>query len=150
MTGLFALPGSPRPLRPHQERAIEALGRSIASGHRRPMLQAPTGFGKTLTAAHIIRRARDKGNRVILTVPALPLVDQTVEALEAEGIHCVGVVQANHPRTDREQPVPKPDAAIVLVDEAHMMFKFPIGRGFHSSDCRRRLRPAASASTMTT
>ena len=134
MTGLFALPGSPRPLRPHQERAIEALGRSIASGHRRPMLQAPTGIGKTLTAAHIIRRARDKGNRVILTVPALPLVDQTVEALEAEGIHCVGVVQANHPRTDREQPVQvcsaqtlarrqKPDAAIVLVDEAHMMFK---------------------------
>ena len=45
-----------RPLRPHQARAIEELRASLASGKRRPMLQAPTGFGKTLTAAHIIQR----------------------------------------------------------------------------------------------
>jgi DNA repair protein RadD len=49
-----------RPLRPHQARALEDLRGSIASGHRRPMLQAPTGFGKTLTAAHIIQCALDK------------------------------------------------------------------------------------------
>jgi hypothetical protein len=28
-----------RPLRPHQERALEALGGSLAAGKRRPMLQ---------------------------------------------------------------------------------------------------------------
>jgi hypothetical protein len=37
-----------RPLRPHQERAIAELRRSLASGHKRPMLQAPTGFARRL------------------------------------------------------------------------------------------------------
>jgi superfamily II DNA or RNA helicase len=67
-SALFSTQGALRPLRPHQERAPEALRRSLASGHRRPLLQAPTGFGKTLTAEHIIQRALDKGNRVIFTV----------------------------------------------------------------------------------
>jgi CRISPR associated protein Cas1/Type III restriction enzyme, res subunit len=74
-----------RPLRPHQVRALEALRGSLAAGNRRPMLQAPTGFGKTLTAAHIIQRALDKGKRVAFVVPALSLIDQTVAAFEAEG-----------------------------------------------------------------
>ena len=122
-----------RPLRPHQERAIEALRRSLASGHRRPILQAPTGFGKTLTAAHIIQRALDKGNRVIFTVPALAWLTR-LAAFAAEGIQCVGVMQGYHPATDAEQPVQvcsvqtlarrqKPDAAIVIIDEAHLAFK---------------------------
>ena len=34
-----------RELRPHQTRAIEMLRESLASGKRRPVLQAPTGFG---------------------------------------------------------------------------------------------------------
>jgi DNA repair protein RadD len=94
-----------RPLRLHQERALVSLRSSLASGHRRPMLQAPTGFGKTLTAAHIIQRALDKGKRVAFTVPAVSLVGQTVAALKAEGIHCVGVMQGIHELTDRDQPI---------------------------------------------
>jgi hypothetical protein len=78
--------GALRPLRPHQERALESLRASLTCGHRRPMLQAPTRFGKTLTAAHIIQRALDKGKRVAFIVPALSLIDQTVAALEAEGM----------------------------------------------------------------
>jgi DNA repair protein RadD len=123
-----------RPLRPHQERALKALRASLASGKRRPMLQAPTGFGKTLTAAHIIRRALDRRKRVAFAVPALSLIDQTVAAFEAEGIHCVGVMQGIHPRTDREQPVQvcsvqtvarrkRPEVDLVLVDEAHELHK---------------------------
>ena len=60
-----------RPLRPHQERALAALRASLTAGKRRPMLQAPTGFGKTLTAAHIIQRALDKGKRVATRVNTL-------------------------------------------------------------------------------
>ena len=123
-----------RPLRPHQERALELLRASLASGHHRPMLQAPTGFGKTLTAAHIIQRALDKGKRVAFTVPALSLIDQTVAAFEAEGIHCIGVMQGIHERTDRDQPVQvcsvqtlarrkRPDVDLVIVDEAHQMHR---------------------------
>ena len=123
-----------RPLRPHQERALESLRASLASGHRRPMLQAPTGFGKTLTAAHIIQCALDKGKRVAFTVPALSLIDQTVAAFEAEGIHCIGVMQGIHERTDRDQPVQvcsvqtvarrkRPDVDLVIVDEAHQLHR---------------------------
>jgi DNA repair protein RadD len=123
-----------RPLRPHQERALESLRTSLAAGHRRPMLQAPTGFGKTLTAAHIIERALNKGKRIAFTVPALSLIDQTVAAFEAEGIHCLGVMQGIHERTDRGQPVQvcsvhtiarrkRPDVDLVIVDEAHQLHR---------------------------
>ena len=123
-----------RALWPHQARAIEELRRSLQAGHRRPMLQAPTGFGKTLTAAQIIQRALDKGKSVAFTVPSINLIDQTVAAFEAEGIHCLGVLQGAHPRTDREAPVQicsvqtltrrkRLDVDLVLVDEAHGLYR---------------------------
>jgi DNA repair protein RadD len=121
-----------RPLRPHQERAIDALRQSMAAGHRRPMLQMPTGSGKTLTAAHIVSSALDKGNRVAFVVPRKTLIDQTVREFEREGISAVGVLQAAHLRTDSRQPVQvcsaqtlarrkRPDVDLVIVDEAHEM-----------------------------
>jgi superfamily II DNA or RNA helicase len=131
---LFAPPGALRPLRPHQDRALEELRRSLASGHRRPMLQLPTGAGKTVVAANIIRRALDKGKRVAFVVPALSLIDQTVAALEEEGIDCVGVIQGIHPRTDSEQLVQvcsvqtlarrkRPEVDLVIADDAQEMHK---------------------------
>jgi DNA repair protein RadD len=91
----------------------------------------PTGAGKTLIAAKIIEGAMSKGNRVIFTVPAIPLIDQTVRAFEAEGIRDIGVMQAGHPRTDTLAKVQVasvqtlrrreiPDAALVIVDECHI------------------------------
>jgi superfamily II DNA or RNA helicase len=123
-----------RPLRPHQERALNALRASWAAGKRRSILQGATGFGKTLLAAHMIRSALNKGKRIAFVVPALSLVDQTVEAFEAEGIHCIGVMQGVHERTDREQPVQvcsvqtlarrkRPEVDLVIVDEAHQLHK---------------------------
>jgi DNA repair protein RadD len=123
-----------QPLRVHQEQALEALRRSPTAGRTRPMLQAPTGFGKTLTAAHIIRRALDKGKRVAFTVPAVSLIDQTVAAFEAEGIDRIGVMQGIHERTDWQQPVQvrsiqtigrrrRPDVDLVIVDEAHQLHR---------------------------
>jgi DNA repair protein RadD len=49
-----------RELRPHQTRAIEMLRHSLGSGKRRPVLQAPTGFGKTLIAAAVAEGALAK------------------------------------------------------------------------------------------
>ncbi len=82
-----------RPLWPHQAAALEATRRSIASGNRRVMVQGPTGFGKLLTAAHMIEGARRKGNRVIFTVPMLSLVDQAVSASIASA-SCKGITSA--------------------------------------------------------
>jgi superfamily II DNA or RNA helicase len=121
-----------RPLRPHQERALEPLRQSLASGHRRPMMQMPTGAGKTLLSAHIVAGALGKGKRVAFCVPRKSLVDQTVGEFEREGISAIGVMQAAHLRTDGRQPIQicsaqtlarreRPDVNLVIVDEAHKM-----------------------------
>ena len=119
-----------RELRPHQAAAITMLRQSLGAGKRRPMLQAPTGFGKTLLAAAIVEGALAKRKRVIFVVPAISLIDQTVQAFYAEGIHDIGVMQGNHVMTDWTKPVQvasiqtlrrrrTPDADLVIVDEAH-------------------------------
>lgn len=123
-----------RPLREHQTTAIEMLRESLRTGHRRPMLQLPTGAGKTRVAAEIIINARSKGHRVVFTVPAISLVDQTVERFWEDGVRDVGVIQADHPNTDWSRPVQVasiqtlsrrslPEATLVIVDEAHRHFE---------------------------
>lgn len=99
--------------------------------HKRVVVKMPTGGGKTLCAAKIIAGALDKGSSVIFCVPFLSLIDQTVTAFEAEGIRDIGVMQANHPRTNSlakvqvasVQTLAKrqvPQAALVIVDECHL------------------------------
>lgn len=123
-----------RPLRPKQSAAIEAVKQAIREGHKRIILQAPTGFGKTLTAAHIIAGALEKRSRPLFTCPAITLVDQTLRAFEAEGIRDIGVIQAQHERTDWSQPVqiasvqtlvrrPLPQVHFILIDEVHESFE---------------------------
>lgn len=126
-------PVQPKLLREHQLRAIGMLRQSLRAGNRRVVIQMPTGAGKTRTAAEIVTGALAKGNRVAFTVPAISLIEQTVAAFESEGIHALGVMQANHVRTDRSQPVQvvsvqtlgrrqRPDVEMVIVDECHQQF----------------------------
>jgi superfamily II DNA or RNA helicase len=121
-------------LRDYQDDAIAKLRLSLAAGHKRPVIQAPTGSGKTVIAAAIVKMARAKGNRVIFCVPAIELIDQTVERFQRNGITEVGVIQANHELTDYSQPVQVcsvqtlsrrdiPMADLVIIDEAHVRFK---------------------------
>jgi len=122
---------------PHQAKAIELLRESRRSGKKRIMLQAPTGWGKTIVAAMIIKFARAKGLRVCFVVPAISLVDQTIDRFTAAGITDIGVIQAGHYLTDWSKPVQVasiqtiarrgyPQADLVLVDEAHNLFKAQI------------------------
>ncbi|MHA6687660.1 DEAD/DEAH box helicase [Mesorhizobium sp. A556] len=119
----------------HQERALDMLRHSLAIGHKRPMIQSPTGSGKTVIGTAIVEGALRKGNPVLFTVPFLSLVDQTVERFAEQGIHSIGVMQGYHPATDADQPVQVasiqtlmrrnlPRAAIVMIDEAHRWFDF--------------------------
>ncbi len=79
MRDFFETAATPKELRPHQNRAIEMLREQMAAGKRRVVIQGPTGFGKTLVAAAIMRGALAKGNRAIFTAPAISLIDQSVE-----------------------------------------------------------------------
>lgn len=123
-------------LRDYQTDAIVKLRKSLSSGNKRPVVQMPTGAGKTIAAAEIVRMAREKGKRVLFCVPALSLIDQTVEKFEKHDIWEIGVIQSMHERTDPTQPVQVcsvqtlarrkilPEADLVIVDECHVMFKF--------------------------
>jgi DNA repair protein RadD len=124
-----------RKLHEHQKLAEAQLRESLRSGHRRPIIQSPTGSGKTVLAAAIVEKALAKGKRVIFTVPKLSLIDQTVERFNEEGIRAIGVIQGYHPGTDGTQPVQVasiqtlrrrklPEADLVIVDEAHEVHDF--------------------------
>lgn len=118
----------PKVLRSDQANAIAMLREAVGAGERRIVMQGPTGMGKTLIAADMVQRARTKQKRVLITVPAISLVDQTVEALAVQGIRDVGVIQAQHHMTDGRQPVQVasiqtlmhrgiPQSDLVLTDE---------------------------------
>jgi len=122
-----------RPLRPRQLKAYADARAAIAEGHKHFGLQAHTGWGKTLWAAHVIAAALKRGKRPLFTCPAISLVDQTLAAFEAEGIHDIGVMQAQHARTDRNATVQIAsvqtllrrapiDVDLVLIDEFHEQF----------------------------
>ncbi len=117
-------------LRPLQQGVIAAARASFAKGNKRVVLQASTGFGKTVCAAHMVRGALEKGKRAAFVVDSVTLVDQTVERFYEDGIRDVGVMQADHPMTDGSKPVQVctaqtllrreyPDVDVVFVDECH-------------------------------
>jgi superfamily II DNA or RNA helicase len=84
---------------------LARIDEAIAGGCRRLVAQAPTGFGKTILAARRLRLLQEAGKRAIFIVPALSLIDQTVEKLYAEDVRDVGVIQANHSLTNYARPI---------------------------------------------
>lgn len=123
-----------RQLRPYQADAIQRLRQSIGSGKRRPVLMLPTGGGKTRIAGEIFSLAQAKGTRAMFIVPAISLIDQTVQSFWNDGIRDVGVIQADHPLTDYSKPVQvasvqtlarrkAPECGLVMVDECHRMHR---------------------------
>ena len=119
-----------RPLRGRQIPVIPAIYEAVKAGHRRIMIQAPTGFGKTVLAAHLMHRSASKGKRPIFIAPAIALVEQTLASFEAQGIRDIGIIQAQHHRTDwraqvqiasRDTLVRRtlPEVDFAIVDEAH-------------------------------
>lgn len=134
MVTLFDKPLTSRPLRPHQQTALTMIRQSIMAGNKRVVCQLPTGAGKTRLAAEIVNGALSKDRTVAFTVPALSLIDQTVEAFADEGIDCVGVMQGDHELRNMAMPVQVcsvqtlssrgcPDVDLVIVDEAHLQHK---------------------------
>jgi superfamily II DNA or RNA helicase len=132
---ITALLAEQNSLRPYQADAITRIRDAVAAEKRRLMLMLATGGGKTKIAGAITGGFQSLGKRVLFVVPAIELIDQTVEKFFHEGIRDVGVMQALHPMTDSSKPVQVasvqtlmrrqvPTADLVLVDEAHRWFDF--------------------------
>jgi DNA repair protein RadD len=120
-------------LRPHQTKALDLLRASLMAGKHAPLLQAPTGYGKTVVAAHITRALADNGKRAVFVVPALSLVDQTFDRFRQYGIDAadMGVIQSDHPWRRPSAPVQiataqtlarrtLPECDYAIIDEAHV------------------------------
>lgn len=125
-----------RSLRDYQAEAIDRLREAAMRGEKRVVMQAPTGAGKTMMMSDIVSRARERDKKVLITVPAISLVDQTLKAFYEQGIADIGVIQASHHLTDWSKPVQVasvqtlqsrgtlPEADVALIDECHKVFKF--------------------------
>jgi len=121
-------------LRPHQVEVIDALNEGFKT-HKRQILCAVTGFGKTECAMAIMQEAAKEGKRVAMILDRIVLVEQTSMRLSKYQIPH-GVVQSGHWRyrpyepiqicsiqtlASKKREIPKFD--MIIVDEAHVNYK---------------------------
>ena len=121
-------------LRPYQEKSVQGLRDGIAGGAKRQVLVAPTGAGKTVIAAHLLKQANDKGSYALFLVDRVSLVDQTSATLDNYGVNH-GIVQGINQRYDPYENVqvcsiqtlarrklPR-NPNLIIYDEAHCRYK---------------------------
>ena len=73
-------------LRDYQEQCIAGLRAAFKQGHRRVLLVAPTGAGKTVMFSYLTRALTERGNRVLLLAHRDFLLDQIGGTLTRFGI----------------------------------------------------------------
>ena len=120
-------------LRDYQVEGWNAL-RESARQYRRTILCAPTGSGKTMLAAHLMKEAQKKGTCSLFVVDRLVLVDQTSDVFDSYHIDH-GIIQGGHWRDRKYERVQICSAQtlarrgwpegvkLVVVDEAHTIQK---------------------------
>lgn len=69
-------------LRPYQVEAVEAARAELRAKKKRVLIVCPTGGGKTVIAADIIRRAAEKGSRILFLAHRRELIQQTCDKLQ--------------------------------------------------------------------
>lgn len=68
-------------LRPRQRKLIRDLKKSISDGHKKIVLQAPCGFGKTVVITEIVNGAKYKNKKVLFLAPRKELISQCFKKL---------------------------------------------------------------------
>jgi DNA repair protein RadD len=121
-------------LRPYQIDVVDRVEQALGTAAR-PLLVAPTGSGKTVVAAEIIRRAVAKYRTVLFLAHRREIIMQTSAKLTANGVGH-GVIMAGvdprpmasvqvasvdtlHVRGVRSNAMPLPPADLLVFDEAH-------------------------------
>lgn len=116
-------------LRDYQQNIISDAREALKT-HRRVLIQAPTGAGKTVLASFMAQNAAKRGRRVFFVCHRRELIDQTSRTFHACDIEH-GYIAAGYPRSNlmhvqiasvdtlknRLESVLPPD--IVIWDEAH-------------------------------
>jgi DNA repair protein RadD len=117
-------------LRDYQRIAVRRIKDALVAG-KRPVLQAPTGSGKTVMAEALIQWALNAGHRALFVANRISLVDQAAQRF---GAYDPGLLQSNNSRrvgnrllvasiqtamtrmTLREHLT---SSALVIIDECH-------------------------------
>jgi superfamily II DNA or RNA helicase len=105
-------------LRDYQADILERTQDSFRTLHKRPLIVAPCGSGKTAMFARMAETSQAKGNTVWFLVHRRELLDQTIDTFERfaiprKTIH-IGMVATVANRPER---LPKPD--FIVFDEGH-------------------------------
>jgi len=121
--------------REFQTSAHEKLREGLRAGHKRQLLVAPTGSGKTYLGLRVIHEALAKGRRALFVCDRTALINQTSNRADQYGLSAHGIVQANHWRRDTTMPFQIgsiqtiqargywPPADVIVIDEAHTQYK---------------------------
>jgi superfamily II DNA or RNA helicase len=125
-------------LRQYQDDVVDEFERKVAAGIRRIIIVAPTGAGKTVIAAEIIKRAAAKYQRVLFLAHRDELLTQPRNKLKNFFDIIAGIIKAGRDKDARPQALVQvagvqtlywrcvrtnrmelPAADIVFVDECH-------------------------------
>jgi len=125
-------------LRPYQTKAIDDIRESFTK-RKKVLLVAPTGSGKTVVAADIIRKVIENGKKCVFVAHRRELIMQCSNKLFNFGVRH-GVIMADKPTTpDADVQVvsiqtytarkdnfdfDRPDADLIIFDEAHRSASF--------------------------
>ena len=115
-------------LRPYQLETLNQARQAYRDGHRRVILQASTGAGKTAMASAVCRNATAKGSRVLYVVHREEILKQTEKALAPTPVSLLtagkrvnvimpGTVLLASAQTLARREVPEHD--LLVWDEAH-------------------------------
>jgi superfamily II DNA or RNA helicase len=121
-------------LRQYQADSIEALRAGIRAGHKRQIVCAPTGSGKTEVGMALINEAVAKYSKTAFICDRIAILDQTSERFDKNQIPH-GIIQAGHWRWrpyERAQICSAQTLArrgtvdglkLIIVDEAHTLYR---------------------------
>lgn len=123
-------------LKPHQSRAVAETHAAIAEGHRKIIITAPTGGGKSLIAGTLLKDYMAQSRPAILYTNKRLLTTQNAEVLAGMGLDFgmraaghetdlemllqVASVQTEHSRVHRAMSRDLHNASLVIVEEAHV------------------------------
>lgn len=121
------------PPREWQVKALAGLREGFRNGHRRQILAAPTGSGKTMAALQLAHGSLVKGRRAIFVCDRTALINQTSARADQYALQH-GIIQANHWRRDNSIPFQIcsiqtlgargywPQADLIIIDECHALY----------------------------
>jgi DNA repair protein RadD len=118
-------------LRPAQSQVVSDVSAAFRAGHKRVLISAACGFGKTELATAILQATRENGKRAAFVADRRALVEQTSERFHKYGLEH-GILMADHPLYRPAQHVQVcsaqtlarrkwPQTNLIVVDECHIM-----------------------------